>query len=153
MGLAVELPGCANLAPDREPGSAVDTSVLHGGPSKTVISHQRSPSTRRCLQPEVVVHRRLSSSEACLPPKVVFRRRLSSTKGRLPPKVVFQRRLSSTEGCLPPKVVFHRRLSTTYHNTLVDLIFVRVVNIPNLKFFFDETHTNGQSHMLRQHAP
>ena len=52
---------------------------------------------------------------------VIFHRRLSSTKGRLPKKVVSQQ-----------KIVFHRRLSSTYHNTLVDLIFVRTVNIPNL---------------------
>ena len=55
-----------------------------------------------------------------------------STEGRLPPKVVFHRRLSSTKDCLPPKVVFHQRLSSINHNKLVDLIFVRTVNIPNL---------------------
>ena len=43
-------------------------------------------------------------------------------------------RSSSTEGCLSPKVVFHQRLFSTYHNTLVDLIFVRTVYIPNLSF-------------------
>ena len=45
-------------------------------------------------------------------------------------------------------------------NALVDLIFVRTVNIPNIsllpclevaKFFFDKL-TDGQSHILRQHA-
>ena len=82
---------------------------------------------------KVVFQRRLSSSESCLPPKVVFQWRSSSTEGCLPPKVVFYWRSYSTEGHLPLKVVFHLRLSSTYHNTLVDLIFVRTVNIPNLK--------------------
>ena len=41
-------------------------------------------------------------------------------------EVVVHWRLSS------PKVVFHRRSSSAYHSTLVDLIFVRTVNIPNL---------------------
>ena len=41
-------------------------------------------------------------------------------------KVVFQGRSSSGEG------VFHQRLSANYHDNLVDLIFVRTVNIPNL---------------------
>ena len=52
----------------------------------------------------------------CLPTKVVFHRRLSSTKGRLP-----------NIGHLPKKSF------STYPNTLVDLIFVRTVNIPNLR--------------------
>ena len=43
-------------------------------------------------------------------------------------------RSSSTEGNLPPQVVFHRGSSSTNHNTLVDLTFVRAVNIPNLSF-------------------
>ena len=72
------------------------------------------------------------STEGRLPPQVVFHHRSSSTEARLPPKVVFHRRLSSTKGRLPPKVVFHQRSSFTYHNTLVDLIFVRTVNKPNL---------------------
>ena len=49
-----------------------------------------------------------------------------------PLKVVFHQRSSSTEGCLPPKVVFLQRSSFINHNTLVDVIFVRTVNIPNL---------------------
>ena len=77
--------------------------------------HQRSSSTKGCLQPKVVFHQRSSSH-----------RRLSSNEGCLPTKVVFRRRVSSTEGRLPMKV------SSTYHNTLIDLIFVRAVNIPNL---------------------
>ena len=51
----------------------------------------------------------------------------TSTKSRLPPKVVFYHRSSSTKGRLPIEVVFH-------YNTLVHLIFVRAVNIPNLSF-------------------
>ena len=58
----------------------------------------------------------------------------SSPKSRLPPKVVFHHRSSSTNGRLPLKVVFHQRLSSTYHSTLVHLIFVRAVNLPNLSF-------------------
>ena len=58
------------------------------------------------------------------PQKVVFHRR----------KVVYRKRSSSPKGCLPPKIVWHQSLSSTYHNTLVDLIFVRAVNIPNLSF-------------------
>ena len=47
------------------------------------------------------------------------------------------------------------------HNTLVDLIFVRTVSIPNLSLlpclevasnFFDTFLTHGQSYILRQHA-
>ena len=83
------------------------------------------------------INQRLSSTKGCLPPKVIFHQRLSSTKGCFPPKVVFHQRLFSTEdcltteGCLHMKVFFHHRLSSTYHNTLVDLIFVRTVNIAN----------------------
>ena len=87
-----------------------------------------SSSTKGRLPPQVVVHRRLSSM------KVVFHWRYSSTKGCIPLKVVFYQRSSSTRGHLPPKVVFHLRLSSTYHNTLIDFIFVRTVNIPNLSF-------------------
>ena len=73
------------------------------------------------------------STEGHLPPtKFVFHQRLSSTAGRIRLKVVFHRRSSSTKGLLPSKVVFHRWSSFTYHNTLVDLLFVRTVNIPNL---------------------
>ena len=71
-------------------------------------------------------------SEGRLLTKAVFQQRSSSTEGHLPPKAVFHRRSSSTQGCLPQKAVFHRRPSFTYHNTLVDLIFVKTVNIPNL---------------------
>ena len=92
--------------------------------------HRRSSFTEDCLPPKGVLHQMSSSTKGRLPQKVVFHRRLSSTKGNLPPKVIFRRRLSSTEGCLPKKDVFHQRSSFTYHNTLVDLIFVRTVNIP-----------------------
>ena len=108
-----------------------------------VVLHRRSPSTKGHLPPMVVFHRRSSFTEGRLPPKVVLHRRLSSTEGRHPPKVVYHQRWfppygSSTAGCLPLKVilllkvVFHQRLSSTYHNTLVNLIFVRAANIPNL---------------------
>ena len=73
-----------------------------------------------------------SSTESHLPQEVIFHRRLSSTIGRLPPKVNFHQRSSSTKSRLSPKVVFHQWSSSIYHNTLVDLIFVRTVNIPNL---------------------
>ena len=110
-------------------------------------SMQGSSPTKNRLQPKVLFLRRPSSTKGRLPPKVVFHRRSSSTKGRLPPKassnrgrlplkVVFHRRLSSTKGCFPTKVIFHQRSSSTYHNTLVHLIFVRVVNIlPCLEVF------------------
>ena len=84
------------------------------------------------LPPKVVFHQKPSSTEGCLPSKVVFHRRSSFTKGCLPPKVVFYRWSSSIEGCLPPKVVFLQRSSSIKNNTLVHLIFVRTVNIPNL---------------------
>ena len=92
-------------------------------PQSGLVSMQGSSSPKKS-----------SPSKACLPLKVVFHQRLSSTKGHLPLKVVFHRRSSSTKGRLPPKVIFHQRLSPTYHNTLLDLIFifVRTVNIPNL---------------------
>ena len=78
--------------------------------------------------------------KGCLPPKVIFNwskvifhQRLSSTEACLQSKVVFHQRLSTTKGHLPPKVFFHQRLSFTYQNILlVDLIFVRAVNIPKL---------------------
>ena len=57
----------------------------------------------------------------------------------------------STEGRLPPKVVIHRRSSSTYHNTLLDLMFVRTVNVPKQ----NETKQNiqnAQGHILMQHA-
>ena len=108
-----------------------------------VVFHWRSFSTEGCLPPKAVTHPKSSSTKGRLPPRVVFHQGLSSTKGCLSPKVVFHRRSSSTEGVfhqrasstegrLSPKVVFHRRSSSTYHNTLVDLIFVRTVNIPNI---------------------
>ena len=85
------------------------------------------------------------SNEGRLPLKVVLCRGLSSTKdilplkvpsieGYLPLKVFFHQRSSFIRGCLPTKVVIHRRLSSTYYNNLIDLIFVRTVNIPNLNF-------------------
>ena len=57
------------------------------------------------------------------------------------------------------KVVFHLRPSSTYHDTSVDLIFVRTVDKSNLSllylaykwpnFFYTHTHeTNGQNHIL-----
>ena len=93
-------------------------------------------STEGCLPRKVIFQGRLSFTKGCLPPNVVFHQRSFSTEVRLPLKVVFHRRSSSisTEGRLPPRVIFHQRLSSTYHNTLVDLIFVRAVNIPNLRF-------------------
>ena len=97
-----------------------------------VIFHWKSSSTKGRLPPKVVFHQRFSSTEGCLAPKIVFHQRLSSTEGCLPPKVVFHQRLSSTKGHLPPKVIFHWRSSFINHNTLVDLIFVKTVNIPNL---------------------
>ena len=107
-----------------------DLQVLGRLPPKVVL-HRRSSSTGGRLPPKVVFHQRSSSTRSSstkgrLPPKVVFHRRSSSTEGRLRPKVVF------TKGLLPPKVIFHRWSSFTYHNTLVDLLFVRTVNIPNL---------------------
>ena len=98
-------------------------------------------STKDCLPAKVVLQQRSSSNKGCFPQKVVFHRSSSSTEGHLPPKVVFHRRSTSTEGCLTPKVVFHRRppkvffhqrSAFTYHNTLVDRIFFRTANIPNL---------------------
>ena len=89
-------------------------------------------STVGRLSPKVVFHQRLSSTKSRLPPKVVFHQRSSSTEGHLQLKVVFHQRASSTKGPLPLKVIFHRWLSFTYHNTLVDLIFVRTVNRWNL---------------------
>ena len=77
-----------------------------------------------CKDPVRVVSR--------LPPNFVSHQRLSSTKCRLPLKVIFNQRSSSTGGRLQPKSVFPWRLSSTYHKTLIDLIFVRTVNIPNL---------------------
>ena len=68
------------------------------------------------------------SRKGCLPLKGVFNCRSSSTTGCLPPKVVFHRRLSSTKGRLPPSGIMHHAGC----NTLVDLIFLRTVNIPNL---------------------
>ena len=62
----------------------------------------------------------------------VFHWRMSSTECCLSQKVVFHQRSSSTEGCIPTKVVFHLSSSSTYHDTLVDLIFVRAVKLPNL---------------------
>ena len=78
------------------------------------------------------IQQRSSSTEGRLPPKVIFHQRASSTEGGLPPKVIFHLRSSSTKGCLPPKVIFLQRSSSINHNTLVDLLFVRAVNIPNL---------------------
>ena len=108
-------------------------------------SHRRknaakSSSTKSCFPQKVIFHGRSSSTEGCLPPKVVFHQKVSSTnghlptEGRLPMNVVFQQRSPPNEGRLPPKCIFQQRLSSTYHNTLVDLIFVRTVNIPNLSF-------------------
>ena len=97
-----------------------------------VIFHRRSSSTDGCLPLKVAFHQRLSSTEGCLSPKAVFHQRSSSIEGRLPPKVIFHRRLSSAEGHLPPKGVFLQRASSINHNTLVGLIFVITVNIPNL---------------------
>ena len=123
-----------------------------------VVFHQRLSSTEGRLPLKVVFHRWVSSTEGRLPPKFVFHQRSSSNKGYLPPKVVFHQRPSSIEGHLPSKVIFH------HHNTLVDLIFVRTVNIQNLKpptllrsglnFFLtnERNETNEQSHILRQHA-
>ena len=96
--------------------------------------HQRSSSIQGRLAPKAMFHQRPSSTEGPLPPKDVFHQRSSTIEGRLPPKIVFQQRSSSTEGLLPPKVVFYQWLSSTYHDTLVDLILVRKVNIPNLSF-------------------
>ena len=96
------------------------------------LSFMFSSCTEGCLLTKVVFHGWSSSTRGGLPPKVVFHWRLSSTKGRLVLKVVFHRRLSSTDGRLPPKVGFHRTSSFTYHNTLVEPIFLRTVNIPNL---------------------
>ena len=101
---------------------------------------RRLSSTEGCLPPKVIFHWRSSSTEGrlppnvvcCLPLKVVFQWRVSSTEGHLPLKVVFLRRSSSPKGRLPPKVIFHRRPSSINHNILVDLIFVRTVNLPNL---------------------
>ena len=75
-------------------------------------------------------------------------------QGCLPMKVVFHccsyicenshhtllRSCLSTEGGLPPK------MSSIYHNTLVDLIFLRAVNLGQKwrKFFFD-TQTNQRT--------
>ena len=106
------------------------------------IFHRRWSSKEGLLLPKVIFHLRLSSRlspterlfhRRLSPPKVVFYRRLTLRKGRLPPKGVFHRRLSSTKGLLPSKVFFQRTLSTTYYNTLVDLTFVRTVNIPNFR--------------------
>ena len=95
---------------------------------------QKNAAKRTRQHARIVFHQKSSSTECCLSPKVVFHWRSSSTEGRLPPKVVFNWRSSSTEGHLPPKVVFLQRSSSTYHNTLVHLIFVRAVSIPNLSF-------------------
>ena len=103
--------------------------------AKLVVFHQRSPSTEGRPLLKGVLPQRSSSTEGRLPPKVFFHqwssstdhRRSSSTEGCPPPKVVFHRRSSYTKGCLPPMVVFHQRSSSPYHNTLVDLIFVRTV--------------------------
>ena len=84
-------------------------------------------SSKGRLPLKVLFHCRSSSTTGHLPPKVVFHLRSSSLK------VVFHLRSSSTKGFLPAEVVF-QRLSSTYHNTLVHLIFVRAVNIPNLSF-------------------
>ena len=97
-----------------------------------IVFHRKSSSTEGYLPPKVVFRGRLSSPEGRLPQKVFFHRWVSSTEGRLPLKVVFHPRSSSTKGLLTSKVVFHRWSSFTYHNTLVDLLFVRTVNIPNL---------------------
>ena len=99
-----------------------------------LVFHQMLSSTEGCLPMKVVFHRRSSSTGGRLPEKVVFHWRLSSTKYCLPPKVVFHRRPSSTKCHLPPKVVFHWSLYSTYNESLIDLIFVRTVNIPNLGF-------------------
>ena len=81
-----------------------------------------------------VFHRKLSSSFGRIPQKVFFQQRLSSTDGRLSPKVVFHQRSYSTEGRLPIEGRLPPKVSSTYHNTLVHLLFVRAVNIPNLSF-------------------
>ena len=71
-----------------------------------------------------------------LPAKIVLQWRSSSTKGRLALKVVFYQWPFSKKCCLPPKVVSNEGhlppKAVFNHNTLVDLIFVRTVNIPNL---------------------
>ena len=64
----------------------------------------------------------------------VYHQSSSCTEGCLPLKVVFNQRTSSTGGHLTLKVVFHLRSSSTYHNTLIDLVFVRSVRIPNFSF-------------------
>ena len=96
-------------------------------PSK-VVFHRRSSSTVGRLPPWVVFHWRSSSIESHLPPKIVLHRSSSFTEDHLPLKVIFHQRSSSTEGCLPPSCIMHEAGC----NTLVDLIFLRTVNIPNL---------------------
>ena len=90
------------------------------------VFHQRSSSTKGCLQPKVVFHRRSSSTKGCFPVKAVFHQRSSSTEGGLPLKVGFPQRLSSPEGCLPPKVVFHQS-SSSIHVAFVEFIRLNYV--------------------------
>ena len=62
----------------------------------------------------------------------------------------------SIKGCLPPKVIFHWRSSSTYHETLVDLIFVRTVNLPNFSLVpcLEVTNKrNTQSYILHSMLP
>ena len=80
-------------------------------------SYERGPKIKKMPQSGLSSMQGSSSTKICLPLKVVFHQKLSSTKGRR-----------------PPKVVFHQRTSSTYHNTWVHLIFVKAVNIPNLRF-------------------
>jgi len=144
-----------------------------------VVFHRRMSSIECCLPPKVIIHRRSSSTKGHLPPKVVLHQMSSSTKGRLPLNVIFHQRSSSTKSCLPPKCILHWRLpstkvhpppkivfrrmsSSTLHNTLVDLIFVRTVNIPNLillpcferlpKFFGQSKRRNETNKCINPHV-
>ena len=85
-----------------------------------------------CGRNKIFFHWMSSCTEGCHPPKVIFHGRSSSTEGRLLPKVVFHWISSSTKGHHSLKVIFLQRSSSINHNTLVDLIFERIVNIPNL---------------------
>ena len=121
-------------------------SSTQGCIPQKVLFHSRSSSTEGCLPPKVVFLL-----------KVVFKWRLYSTNGRFPLKVVFNWMLSSTEGRLPPTmtpyICENSQLTKSHpptcndrcmmydtwcmmHDawcyTLVDLIFVRTVSIPNL---------------------
>ena len=110
----------------------LDNTYTEGCVQPKVVFLWRSSSTKGRLPPKVVFHQKLSSTVGHCPPNVIFHRKLSSTEGCLPPKVIFHYRSSSAKDILPPKIVFHRRSSSINHNTLVDHIFVRIVNIPNL---------------------